>query len=109
VRLAQVGRTLVDRLGHPLSEEDLEMDELNRMREAYVRCARKAAPCHESLRFDFGADEPLDFERLLVPFSEEHGGPVSYVIGIAIYGGITANPRGGLADAGATLATPAYG
>jgi hypothetical protein len=109
VRIVRVGRALLERLGHSLAGEEVEGQELNGMREAYARCARKASPCHEYLRFDFGAGDTLGFERLLVPFAETPNGPVSYVIGIAIYTGATADPGPRAASAMQDLAAPSFG
>jgi PAS domain S-box-containing protein len=94
VRLVRVGRALVERLGRPLSKEELELHDLNGTREAYLRCVRRQAPCHEQLRFGFGTGEPVDFERLLVPFSDVPDGPVAYIIGMAVFSGSTADPDG---------------
>ena len=92
VRITRIGRALVERLGRPLSEEQGEAQELDGARELYRRCARIASPCNEYLRFNFGADEPLTLERLIVPFAESPDGPVSHLIGIAIFTGRTDDP-----------------
>jgi PAS domain S-box-containing protein len=91
-QITRVGRALVERLGRPLSEEELAGQELHGMHAAYARCARRAAPCHEYLRFDLGGADPVALERLLVPFAETPGGPVSYVVGIAVFTGSAADP-----------------
>ena len=88
VRFAEVGRALIGELGRALQDQDLQGEDPTSMAEVYKHCARKGEPCHEFLRFDFGDDEPLTFERLLVPFSAT-GGSVTHVVGVALYDGHT--------------------
>jgi PAS domain S-box-containing protein len=92
VRFIDVGRGLARELGHPLGEGVMVGGEMEGMDEAYRRCARKAEPTHEYLRFDFGDGEPLTFERLLAPFCANGGQTATHVVGIAIFGGSTRPP-----------------
>ncbi len=34
-------------------------------------CVKTGGPCYENLRFNFGDGEAVNFERLLVPYSED--------------------------------------
>ena len=49
---------------------------------------REDLPCYEHLRFDVGDGEGVNFERLLVPYSE-HGARVTHLAGMAIFSGAT--------------------
>ena len=89
LRFVEVGRNLIDELGRPLAAQDIVGGETAGLAEIYQRCAEKAEPCHEFLRFDFGDGDPLTFERLLVPFSAQGGGTATHVVGIALYDGNT--------------------
>jgi hypothetical protein len=92
VRFIEVGRGLAEELGRPLSEGVVVEGDTEGMDEAYRRCARKAEPTHEFLRFDFGDGEPLTFERLLAPFCANGGQTATHVVGIAIFDGVTRPP-----------------
>jgi PAS domain S-box-containing protein len=85
LRFAEIGRALAVELG-AREGGGLEGEDLARI---YRRCAEKAEPCHEHLRFDFGDGDPLTFERLLVPFSTTGGGATTHVVGLALYDGHT--------------------
>jgi PAS domain S-box-containing protein len=87
VRFVEVGRALLDELGIPPGEH--KVGETEGPAETYRRCAVKAEPCHELLRFDFGDGDPLIFERLLAPFSATGGGAATHVVGIALFEGAT--------------------
>ncbi|MFL5257911.1 MAG: hypothetical protein ACJ8AI_34530 [Rhodopila sp.] len=89
LHFVQVGRALVDELGHPLRDQDVVADDETSIAEAYRRCGRQGEPTHELLRFDFGDGDPLTFERLLVPFSATGGRTVTHIVGIAVYEGHT--------------------
>jgi len=89
VRFVQVGRTLINELGHPLQDRDIAAEDETGIAEAYRRCGRQGEPTHELLRFDFGDGDPLTFERLLVPFSATGGRSVTHIVGIAVYEGHT--------------------
>ncbi len=89
VRLVQVGRALVQELGRPLEERELTEEEREGLLDAYRLCARKGEPCHEFLRFDFGDDDPLTFERLIVPFSATSTHKVTHLAAAVLFGGRT--------------------
>jgi PAS domain S-box-containing protein len=89
VRFVQVGRALLGELGRPLEDQDMPADDMSRTLEVYRGCALAARPTHELLDFNFGDDDPLTFERLLVPFAATANGTVTHVVGIAIYDGHT--------------------
>jgi PAS domain S-box-containing protein len=89
LRFVEVGRLLLGELGRSLGDQDISGEDPTSMVEVYKRCAQKGEPCHELLRFDFGDDEPLSFERLLVPFSANGSTIVTHVVGVAIYDGQT--------------------
>jgi hypothetical protein len=95
VRFAEIGHALAAELGAREAPEALDGEDVAR---AYRRCAEKAEPCHEHLRFDFGDGDPLTFERLLVPFSATGNGRTTHVVGLSIYDGQTRprNPASGV-------------
>jgi hypothetical protein len=88
VHFIRVGRALLERLGRPL-HASLPGEDSSGMAQAYSRCARRGAPTHEFLRFEFGDGEPVSFERLLVPLSATDGRAVTHIAGLAIYEGRT--------------------
>jgi PAS domain S-box-containing protein len=90
VRFVEVGRALLEELGIPPGE--YQAGETEGPVETYRRCAVKAEPCHELLRFDFGDGDPLVFERLLAPFSATGGRIATHVVGIAFFEGATRTP-----------------
>jgi hypothetical protein len=88
IHFVEVGRALLDRLGQALNHEDMTDDDPNSLIEAYRRCAKSARPAYEHVMFDFGDGESVNFERLLVPYSDiGHG--VTHLVGIAIFSGET--------------------
>jgi len=89
LQFVEIGRLLRGELGRTLGDQDLVGDDPTSMAEVYMQCAKRGEPCHEFLRFDFGDDEPLSFERLLVPFSASGSAPVTHVVGVAILEGQT--------------------
>ncbi len=94
VRFLEVGKALVERLGGPLDTEGISDEDENSLVEAYRRCAKTGRPCYEHLRFDFGDGEAVNFERLLVPYSED-GARVTHLAGIAVFSGETFKPPAG--------------
>jgi PAS domain S-box-containing protein len=90
VHFIEFGRGLTEELGRSLTT--VIGSETEGMDEAYRRCARKAEPTHEFLRFDFGDGDPLTFERLLAPFCANGGQKATHVVGIAIFDGATRPP-----------------
>ena len=89
VHFIEFGRGLTEELGRSLTAVGGETEGMD---EAYRRCARKAEPTHEFLRFDFGDGDPLTFERLLAPFCANGGQKTTHVVGIAIIDGATRPP-----------------
>lgn len=89
VVFVQVGHALIEELGRPIAESDLNDEDPDGLADVYRRCARTGEPTHEFLRFDFGDNDPLTFERLLVPFSASLNRTVTHVVGIALYNGHT--------------------
>jgi PAS domain S-box-containing protein len=93
VSFVEVGRTLLGELGRTLTDQDILGEDGAGLAEVYRQCALKREPTHEFLRFDFGDDEPMTFERLLAPFSANGGRTVTHVVGIALFEGHT-TPKG---------------
>ena len=81
VRFVEVGHGLTEGLDRPLREGVVVGGETEGLDETYRRCARKAEPTHEFLRFDFGDGDPLTFERLLAPFCTNGGQTATHVVG----------------------------
>jgi PAS domain S-box-containing protein len=88
LRFAEVGQALTERLGRPHDAGDIADEDPDALAEAYLRCARVASPCYEHLRFDFGSDNIVSFERLLLPFSRI-GKHVTHIAGLVVYSGST--------------------
>jgi hypothetical protein len=55
---------------------------------AYRRCERTSAPSYEYAKYDFGDGDPVLFERLVLPASDD-GERVSHLVGIALFSGDT--------------------
>ncbi len=91
VQFIEVGRALLDRLGRALDNKDMTDEDPNSLVEAYRRCAKSARPSYEHVMFDFGDGESVNFERLLVPFSDTGVG-VTHLVGMAIFSGETNAP-----------------
>jgi hypothetical protein len=86
-RVAHVGEALASRLGRPLDGEPVGLigAELPGSQEAaYRRCARTCGPCYEHARFALGDGQPVAFERLLLPFSD-NGRDVTHLLGMAVF------------------------
>jgi two-component sensor histidine kinase len=94
INFVEVGRALLDRLGQALNHEDMTDEDPNSLIEAYRRCAKSARPSYEHVMFDFGDGDSVNFERLLVPYSDT-GHVVTHLVGIAIFSGNT-KARGNL-------------
>jgi PAS domain S-box-containing protein len=83
----QIGQALQERLGRPIQDNGNGEDESSLLA-AYRRCAKTSRPSYEHLRFDFGDGDTVDFERLLLPYTED-GTRVSHLVGIAVFSGDT--------------------
>ncbi len=89
-RYVSVGHALNMRLGRPLQgsvvedapAEDEEI--LGELQACYRRCARNLGPVFQSARFNFGDGSPLQFERLVLPMSE-NGQTVTHLVGIVLF------------------------
>jgi PAS domain S-box-containing protein len=88
IQFIEVGHALLDRLGRALDNRDMTDEDPNSLIEAYRRCAKSARPSYEHVMFDFGDGESVNFERLLVPYSDTGLG-VTHLVGIAIFSGET--------------------
>jgi hypothetical protein len=92
-RVAHVGEALASRLGRPLDGEPVGLigAELPGSQEAaYRRCARTCGPCYEQARFALGDGQPVAFERLLLPFSD-NGRDVTHLLGMAVFTDLAPN------------------
>lgn len=91
-RFLRVGRALTGRLGRPLDgtlafeQPAFEQDNavLGSLESAYRRCARTLSPSYEYARYDFGDGQPMVFERLILPASDD-GHEVTHLVGIALF------------------------
>lgn len=94
VQFVQIGRALTERLGSSAAEiRQSQEGDLQRRAKSYLQCAHKAEPCHEFMRFDFGDDDPVTFECLLVPFSSSLDHTPTHVVGIVVFEGRTDSPE----------------
>ncbi len=82
---ARLGRTLAMTPESGQSPDDQAIGSLDG---AYRRCARTRAPSYEYARCDFGDSEPVSFERLLLPLSD-NGTSVTHLTGIVMFTGRT--------------------
>ncbi len=94
-RFLRFGPTLAARLGRTLAatpgsgqKEDVGDQALASLDGAYRRCTRTQTPSYEHARCDFGDGEPVTFERLLLPLSED-GRTVTHLTGIVMFTGRT--------------------
>ncbi len=94
VHFLEVGHALIERLGRSIDNDDISSADPDSLAEAYRRCAKTGRPCYEHLRFDFGDGEAVNFERLLVPYSED-GARVTHLAGIAVFSGDTSSRGNG--------------
>jgi hypothetical protein len=89
-RVIHVGEALARRLGRPLDDEPVGLTgaEVPGSQEAaYRRCVRTCGPCYEHARFALGDGQPVSFERLLLPFSND-GRTVTHLLGMAVFGNL---------------------
>jgi hypothetical protein len=85
--VVHVGDALARRLDRPLDGEPVGLsgEELPVSQEAaYRRCARSRSPCYEHARIALGDGQPVSFERLLLPFSND-GRAVTHLLGMAVF------------------------
>jgi PAS domain S-box-containing protein len=73
-------------INRALREGEPGLAEAGGLVQAFRRCGASAQPCHESLRFDFGAGDEVSFEKLLLPYSA-NGVRVTHIVGIALFHG----------------------
>jgi hypothetical protein len=86
-RVVHVGEALARRLARPPDVEPVGLtgEEVPGSQEAaYRRCARTCSPCYEHARFALGDGQPVSFERLLLPFSDD-GRDVTHLLGMAVF------------------------
>ena len=78
--------------GRPLAGTDVAVvgeDALGSREAAYRRCALSGRPSYEYARFTLGEDQPVMFERLLLPFySAGPGSPVATLLSVVTLAGI---------------------
>ncbi|MBS0641559.1 MAG: PAS domain-containing protein, partial [Proteobacteria bacterium] len=97
-RFVHVGAALAARLGRPLegmvalAEDDDVV--FGGMVTAWTRCARTGAPHYDYARYSLGdGADPVAFERLLLPMSNDGGEGVSHIIGLAAFYGVLGQER----------------
>lgn len=83
VRFLQVGHALTERLGRRVDPAAVVPDK-ELPTDAYRRCAQRSAPTYETVQYDFGDDDIVTFERLLLPFSRM-GGKTTHVAGLVVF------------------------
>jgi hypothetical protein len=95
-RFIKIGRALLPRLGRPMEntrivvgeEPDSNDEVFGSITAAYRRCVSTSMPSYEYARFDFGDAEPVLFERLVLPASND-GETLTHLIGVALFSGET--------------------
>lgn len=93
-RYMHVGRSLVARSGQAMggtgfatSATNVDDDAvLGSLANVYARSARTFAPSYDYARYDFGDGEPVLFERLILPMSDD-GERVTHLIGMVLFAG----------------------
>jgi hypothetical protein len=91
-RFLKVGWALIARLGIQGTDVAAEIrpdpnDEiLGSLTGAYRRCVRTSSPRYEYARYDLGEGEPVLFERLILPLSDD-GERVTHLVGLALLSG----------------------
>ena len=91
-RFLKVGRALIARLGIHGTDVTAEFrpdpnDEiLGSLTGAYRRCVRTSSPSYEYAHYDTGEGDPVLFERLILPVSED-GERVTHLVGLALLSG----------------------
>jgi PAS domain S-box-containing protein len=91
-RFLKVGRALIARLGmegtHVTAEfrPDPNDEMLGSLTGAYRRCVRTSSPSYEYARYDLGDGDPVLFERLILPVSDD-GERVTHLVGLALLSG----------------------
>jgi PAS domain S-box-containing protein len=76
----KLGGTLTSELGGPAHDDEV----LGSLEGAYRRCARTWSPSYEYASYDFGDGDPVMFERLILPVSDD-GEHVTHLVGIALF------------------------
>ncbi|HVY15315.1 MAG TPA: PAS domain S-box protein [Rhodopila sp.] len=89
MRYVRAGEAIVTRLGRDLVGETVshapeDEEVLGSLEAAYRRCARDRQPVYQFMRFDFGDGAPTQFERLLLPLSEDGRG-ITQLLGVALF------------------------
>jgi putative addiction module CopG family antidote len=88
-RFASIGSVLTRRLGRQLDGTLIDdslagNDILGELHSTYRRCMRNRTPVYQGARFDFGDGEPLSFERLVLPISEDSNA-ITHLVGITVF------------------------
>ena len=87
-RFVTVGAALTGRLGRALDGTSLAADEvLGSLEDGYRRCVRTGLPTYEYARYRVGDEDPMLFERLLLPLSDDGGG-LTHLAGIVLFANI---------------------
>ncbi|MCL4765127.1 MAG: PAS domain S-box protein [Hyphomicrobiaceae bacterium] len=86
-RYERIGGRLAEMFGRPDRGEPLgKRGErvMGSLQGCYREATASGLPCYDSARFGRDGERPLEFERLLLPFSE-NGKSVSHVLGMAVF------------------------
>ncbi len=89
MRFLSAGEALTARLGRDLTGERVGTDPsdeevLGSLEAVYRRCVRDRQPIYQFIRFDFGDDSPLRFERLVLPLAER-GQEITHLLGVILF------------------------
>jgi signal transduction histidine kinase/CheY-like chemotaxis protein len=86
-RFLTVGKALTERFGRSLDGEpagSVQEDSLGTLAAAYRRAVRSGLPTYEYARYALSDHAPVQFERLILPASED-GQHVSHLIGFVLF------------------------
>jgi PAS domain S-box-containing protein len=76
----KLGGSLTSEIGWPAQDDEV----VGSLEGAYRRCARTQSPSYEYASFDFGDGDPVMFERLILPVSDD-GEHLTHLVGIALF------------------------
>lgn len=93
-RYIRVGRALLSRLDSPTvgttvtgqRAPDPNDEVLGSLEVAYRRCARTLLPSYDYARYDLGDNAPFQFERLILPVSDD-GEQITHLVGVVLFSG----------------------
>jgi hypothetical protein len=89
LRYHSAGDIIVQRVGQNLAGEPVAavpdaIEILGSLESAYRRCTHDRMPIYQFIRFDLGDGEPMRFERLLLPLSDDRRS-ITHLLGVALF------------------------